>query len=71
MTGSETTSPETSPETLSNYPYEALTIGQTATYSKVIEEQDVQLFAAVSGDVNRRLCEQAMGEVWEGFRGRG
>ena len=52
MTGSETTSPETSPGTLSNYPYEALTIGQTATYSKVIEEQDVQLFAAVSGDVN-------------------
>lgn len=48
MTGSD---PD-SPGTVSNYPYEALTIGQTATYSKQIEEHDVQLFAAVSGDVN-------------------
>jgi len=41
-----------SPDTVSNHPYDALTIGQTATYSKLIEEQDVQLFAAASGDVN-------------------
>lgn len=37
---------------LSNYTYDEITIGQTATYSKRIEEQDIQLFAAVSGDVN-------------------
>jgi 3-hydroxybutyryl-CoA dehydratase len=38
--------------TISNYTYDELTIGQTASYSKRIEERDVQLFAAVSGDVN-------------------
>ena len=37
---------------ISNYTYDEITIGQTATYSKLIEERDVQLFAAVSGDVN-------------------
>ena len=37
---------------LSNYTYEEITIGQTASYSKLIEEQDLVLFAAVSGDVN-------------------
>ncbi len=37
---------------ISNYTYDDITIGQTATYSKLIEERDVQLFAAVSGDVN-------------------
>ena len=37
---------------ISNYNYDELTIGQTASYSKRIEERDVQLFAAVSGDVN-------------------
>ena len=37
---------------LSNYIYEDITIGQTASYSKLIEEQDILLFAAVSGDVN-------------------
>ena len=35
-----------------NYTYDELTLGQTASYSKRIEERDVQLFAAVSGDVN-------------------
>jgi acyl dehydratase len=38
--------------TLRNYTYDEITVGQTATYSKLIEERDVQLFAAVSGDVN-------------------
>ncbi|MAT95341.1 MAG: 3-hydroxybutyryl-CoA dehydratase [Halioglobus sp.] len=38
--------------TLSNYTYDEITIGQTATYSKRVEERDVLLFAAVSGDVN-------------------
>lgn len=37
---------------LSNYTYDEITIGQTASYSKVIEEQDILLFAVVSGDVN-------------------
>ena len=37
---------------ISNYTYSEITIGQTATYSKHIDERDVQLFAAVSGDVN-------------------
>jgi acyl dehydratase len=37
---------------LSNYTYDEISIGQTATYTKVIEEKDIQLFAAVSGDVN-------------------
>jgi 3-hydroxybutyryl-CoA dehydratase len=37
---------------LSNYTYEEITIGQTASYTKRVEELDIQLFAAVSGDVN-------------------
>jgi len=37
---------------ISNYTYDEITIGQTATYSKLIEERDVLLFATVSGDVN-------------------
>lgn len=38
--------------TISNYTYDEITIGQTASYSKRIEERDIQLFAAVSGDIN-------------------
>lgn len=37
---------------LSNFTYDEITIGQTATYSKRVQEQDIQLFAAASGDVN-------------------
>lgn len=37
---------------LSNFTYDEITIGQTATYSKLVQEQDIQLFAAASGDVN-------------------
>jgi 3-hydroxybutyryl-CoA dehydratase len=37
---------------LSNYTYDEITIGQTATYSKLVQERDIQLFAAASGDVN-------------------
>ena len=36
----------------SNTPYEALEVGQTASYSKTVDERDIQLFAAVSGDRN-------------------
>ena len=37
---------------LSNFTYDELTIGQSASYSKLITAQDIQLFAVVSGDVN-------------------
>lgn len=36
----------------SNTPYDALEVGQTASYSKTVEERDILLFAAVSGDHN-------------------
>ena len=35
-----------------NTPYDDLAVGQTASYSKTVEERDIQLFAAVSGDHN-------------------
>ena len=38
--------------TVTNFTFDELTIGQTAEYSKRIEERDIQLFAAVSGDLN-------------------
>lgn len=37
---------------LCNYTLNEITIGQTASYSKRVETKDIQLFAAVSGDVN-------------------
>ncbi|MBT3411903.1 MAG: MaoC family dehydratase, partial [Halieaceae bacterium] len=37
---------------LSNYTFDEITIGQSADYSKTVTEQDIQMFAAVSGDVN-------------------
>ena len=37
---------------LSNFTFEEIAVGQTAEYSRVVGERDVQLFAAVSGDVN-------------------
>lgn len=37
---------------LSNTPYEALEVGQKAKYEKLVEERDIQLFAAMSGDHN-------------------
>ena len=37
---------------LSNYTYDEISIGQTASYSKQVTQRDVQLFAEVSGDVN-------------------
>jgi acyl dehydratase len=36
----------------SNTPYDVLEVGQTASNSKTVEERDIQLFAAVSGDRN-------------------
>lgn len=37
---------------LGNFTYDEIYVGQTARYSKQIGEQEVKLFAAVSGDVN-------------------
>lgn len=37
---------------LENYPINELAVGQSASYSKTLTEQDVILFAACSGDVN-------------------
>jgi 3-hydroxybutyryl-CoA dehydratase len=38
--------------TLTNIPFDQLSIHQQAHYSKVVTEQDVQLFASLSGDAN-------------------
>ena len=35
-----------------NFPYDSLEVGQTAHFEKTVEERDVQLFAAASGDCN-------------------
>jgi acyl dehydratase len=37
---------------VSNIPYDILEVGQKASYSSSVEERDVQLFAALSGDRN-------------------
>ncbi|MBL4828225.1 MAG: MaoC family dehydratase N-terminal domain-containing protein [Spongiibacteraceae bacterium] len=37
---------------LQNYTYNEITIGQCASYSKTLHENDLVLFAAVSGDIN-------------------
>ncbi|MCG3168956.1 MAG: (R)-specific enoyl-CoA hydratase [Pseudomonadales bacterium] len=38
--------------TLQNFTFEELSVGQRATTTRTVTEQDVLLFAAVSGDVN-------------------
>lgn len=38
--------------TISNYTYAEISLGQTASYTRQVGEQDLQLFAVVSGDVN-------------------
>ncbi len=37
---------------LQNFTYDELEIGQTATFSKTLTEEDITLFAATSGDIN-------------------
>jgi len=37
---------------INNHTYDELTIGQAAEYSKQVTASDIQLFAALSGDVN-------------------
>jgi len=50
---------ETTVTILENFTYDEIEIGQTASYSKTVTEQDVQLFAAVSGDVNPVHLDEA------------
>lgn len=38
--------------TIENFTYDEITIGQTSNYSKTLTEDDLVLFATVSGDVN-------------------
>lgn len=44
---------------LSNFTIDELVIGQKASFSKYVSEQDVVLFAAVSGDVNPVHLDEA------------
>ncbi len=37
---------------LSNFTFDEIEIGQTANYTKQITQQDIEMFAAISGDVN-------------------
>lgn len=37
---------------VTNFTYDALEVGQKASYEKQVEERDIQLFAALSGDRN-------------------
>jgi len=39
-------------QSISNTPYQELEVGQKASYCKQVEERDIQLFAALSGDCN-------------------
>ena len=37
---------------ISNVPFDELAVGQSASYSRTVEDRDIRLFAEVSGDVN-------------------
>ena len=37
---------------VTNIPYDNLEVGQQASLERTVEERDIQLFAAVSGDNN-------------------
>jgi 3-hydroxybutyryl-CoA dehydratase len=54
---------------LNNYTYDEISIGQTASYSKAVTEQDIALFAAVSGDVNPVHLDEAFAATTQ-FKGR-
>jgi len=45
--------------TLTNFTFDEIEIGQTATYSKTLTEEDIALFAATSGDVNPVHLDEA------------
>lgn len=44
---------------LSNTSYDEISIGQTASYSRQVTENDIRMFAAVSGDVNPVHLDEA------------
>lgn len=54
---------------LSNFTIDEIVIGQKASFSKHVTEQDVVLFAAVSGDVNPVHLNEAFAKETM-FRGR-
>jgi acyl dehydratase len=54
---------------LENVSYEEITIGQTASYSKTVSEQDIQLFAIISGDANPVHLDEAYASGTQ-FQGR-
>ncbi len=39
-------------KTIENVPFDELTIGQTCNYEKTVSEEDILMFARLSGDVN-------------------
>ena len=41
-----------SQSTITNYTFDELTIGQSVSFTKVVSDEHIQLFAATSGDVN-------------------
>ena len=54
---------------ISNFTFDEITIGQTASYSKMVTEQDIVQFAVVSGDANPvHLDEQFAAST--SFKGR-
>lgn len=55
--------------TISNTTYTDLEVGSTAHYSKTINEQEVQLFAALSGDRNPVHLDEAFAAK-TAFKGR-
>ncbi|SFA53291.1 MaoC family dehydratase [Metapseudomonas otitidis] len=52
---------------VTNFTYDALEVGQKASYAKQVEERDIQLFAALSGDRNpvHLDAEYAAGTVFK------
>ena len=44
---------------LQGYSYQEIALGQTASFGKQVEERDIQMFAAVSGDVNPVHLDEA------------
>jgi len=57
------------PQMLENIPYADLEIGQAAEFSRRLEEQDLKLFAVVSGDFNPLHLDEDYAKGTR-FRGR-
>ena len=56
-------------QTLENRTYEELAVGERASLSHQVEERDLLLFAAVSGDVNPVHLDEAFAAATP-FKGR-